>query len=125
MADETKKIDPKWAWQPYKPSGDAPWGLKRAGHLHRRAAFGASMAELQRSVKDGPAKSLERLLKGGDGLADFDKRMAPLAETIARTNNANLLRSWWLSRMLYSPHPLEEKLTLFWHNHFATSNAKV
>ncbi len=27
--------------------------------------------------------------------------------------------------MLYSPHPLQEKLTLFWHNHFATSNAKV
>src|SRR5436189_81517 len=27
--------------------------------------------------------------------------------------------------MLYTPHPLQEKLTLFWHNHFATSNAKV
>jgi uncharacterized protein (DUF1800 family) len=27
--------------------------------------------------------------------------------------------------MLYTPHPLREKLTLFWHNHFATSNAKV
>ena len=35
------------------------------------------------------------------------------------------LRAWWLHRMLYSPHPLREKLTLFWHNHFATSNAKV
>src|SRR5207245_6150619 len=27
--------------------------------------------------------------------------------------------------MLYGPNPLREKLTLFWHNHFATSNAKV
>ena len=27
--------------------------------------------------------------------------------------------------MLYSPHPFREKLTLFWHNHFATSNRKV
>jgi uncharacterized protein (DUF1800 family) len=27
--------------------------------------------------------------------------------------------------MLYSPHPLQEKITLFWHNHFATSYAKV
>jgi uncharacterized protein (DUF1800 family) len=27
--------------------------------------------------------------------------------------------------MLYSPHPLREKLTLFWHNHFATSQLKV
>src|SRR6185369_4215663 len=30
-----------------------------------------------------------------------------------------------LYRMLYSPNPLREKLTLFWHNHFATSNNKV
>src|SRR5919198_5601899 len=34
-------------------------------------------------------------------------------------------RAWELYRMLYGPHPLREKLTLFWHNHFATSNAKV
>ena len=27
--------------------------------------------------------------------------------------------------MLYAPDPLREKMTLFWHNHFATSNAKV
>ena len=27
--------------------------------------------------------------------------------------------------MLHTAHPLREKLTLFWHNHFATSNAKV
>ena len=27
--------------------------------------------------------------------------------------------------MLHGGHPLREKLTLFWHNHFATSNAKV
>ena len=27
--------------------------------------------------------------------------------------------------MLYSPQPLREKMTLFWHNHFATSNRKV
>src|SRR5258707_6197417 len=35
------------------------------------------------------------------------------------------LAAWWLYRLLHSPHPLQEKLTLFWHNHFATSNAKV
>src|SRR4029079_14357032 len=32
----------------------------------------------------------------------------------------------WLYRLVRgSPHPLREKLTLYWHNHFATSNAKV
>ncbi len=29
------------------------------------------------------------------------------------------LRNWWLQRMVESPRPLEEKLTLFWHGHFA------
>jgi hypothetical protein len=32
---------------------------------------------------------------------------------------------WWAERMLLTPRPLEEKLALFWHNHFATSQAKV
>ncbi|MCH7788884.1 MAG: DUF1800 domain-containing protein [Acidobacteria bacterium] len=32
---------------------------------------------------------------------------------------------WWYRRMVKSPTPLEEKLTLFWHNHFACSQEKV
>ena len=35
------------------------------------------------------------------------------------------LRSWWLDRMTHGPRPLQEKLTLFWHGHFATSIQKV
>ncbi len=32
---------------------------------------------------------------------------------------------WWLDRMRQSVDPLEEKMTLFWHGHFATSAQKV
>ncbi|WP_238368539.1 DUF1800 domain-containing protein [Mesobacterium pallidum] len=32
---------------------------------------------------------------------------------------------WWLDRMLRSGHPLAEKMTLFWHGHFATGEEKV
>jgi uncharacterized protein (DUF1800 family) len=35
------------------------------------------------------------------------------------------LRGWWLERMRATPRPLQEKLTLFWHGHFATSVQKV
>src|SRR5438034_2249051 len=35
------------------------------------------------------------------------------------------LRGWWLERMVKGPRPLQEKLTLFWHGHFATSTQKV
>ena len=31
------------------------------------------------------------------------------------------MQQWWLTRMIESPRPLEEKMTLFWHGHFATS----
>ena len=32
---------------------------------------------------------------------------------------------WWAERMLATNRPLEEKLALFWHGHFATSNDKL
>ncbi len=35
------------------------------------------------------------------------------------------LRGWWLQRMARGPRPLQEKLVLFWHGHFATSVEKV
>ena len=31
------------------------------------------------------------------------------------------IQRWWLTRMIETPRPLEEKMTLFWHGHFATS----
>src|SRR5262245_3587520 len=124
MADTSKKIDPAWAWSPYQPGGDRPWNLQRAGHLYRRAGFGASWAELEAAVNDGLDKTLDRLLAGGPGLDEFDQAMGLLAESIAQVNNGQQIRAWWVHRMLYSPHPLQEKLTLFWHNHFATSNSK-
>lgn len=32
---------------------------------------------------------------------------------------------WWANRMLTTKRPLEEKMALFWHGHFATSEDKV
>ena len=31
------------------------------------------------------------------------------------------IQQWWLTRLIETPRPLEEKMTLFWHGHFATS----
>ena len=116
-------------WKAYVPSSSMPWNLHRAKHLHRRAAFGATWAELQRDVADGPEKSISRLLTGRtrqDGLRDdFDEMAQILGEAAAASNDANRLKAWWLFRMLFTPDPLQEKLTLLWHNHFATSNLKV
>jgi hypothetical protein len=37
----------------------------------------------------------------------------------------NRVGYWWADRMIRSPHPLEEKMALFWHGHFASNEAKV
>lgn len=125
MSDEARAIDPQWAWEAYRPSKETPWNLARVGHLYRRATFGPTMGDLKAGLDAGPEKAVEDLLRGGPGQADFDAVMAPLGDTVGRTNNPVQLVGWWLYRMLYSPHPLQEKVTLCWHNHFATSNAKV
>jgi uncharacterized protein (DUF1800 family) len=122
MADA---IDPRWAWEPYQPSEQAPWDIRKVGHLYRRASFGATSSDLEDGLKAGPNRSVDRLLKGGSPRKAFEEQSAEMAQSIARANNGQLARAWWLYRMLQSPHPLREKLTLFWHNHFATSNAKV
>jgi hypothetical protein len=118
-------VDPQWAWAAYRPGAEAPWDLKKVGHLYRRAAFGATWPELQMGLKAGPDALIDNLLKGGEGQEAFEQRMAPLRQGVAAANNGQAAAAYWLYRMLYSPHPLQEKLTLFWHNHFATSNAKV
>jgi len=38
----------------------------------------------------------------------------------ADRNQIRAMREWWLQRMIETPRPLEEKMTLFWHGHFAT-----
>jgi hypothetical protein len=35
------------------------------------------------------------------------------------------LRQWWLARIISTPRPLEEKLVLFWHGHFASNYRTV
>lgn len=122
MADA---IDPRWAWQPYQPSPQSPWDIQKVGHLYRRAGFGATMPELETALKAGPEKTVDALLQGGPGGEQFEKDTDGWAQPFVRANTGARLRDWWLYRMLYTPHPLREKLTLFWHNHFATSNAKV
>ena len=117
-----KPADPHWAWEPYEPDSRRPWDLRRVGHLYRRAAFGADWGQLQQALADGPQLAVEKLLRGGAGQAAFNR---DYDQYESATGSADALRAWWLRRMIQTPHPLLEKMTLFWHDHFATSNLKV
>ena len=116
-------------WKPYTPSSSQPWNFARAKHLHRRAAFGATWSELQRDTADGPEQSVSRLLDGRpriDGQrGDFEQMSQIIGDAATGSSDENRLKAWWLFRMLFTPDPLREKMTLLWHNHFATSNLKV
>ena len=120
-------IDPKTAWAAFAPTPADPWDAAKVGHLYRRAAFGATPAELAAGVADGHAKTLDRVLSGAPESADFARTTEYMASDRSMPAGTPLprLSAWWLDRMLKTAHPLREKLTLFWHNHFATSNAKV
>jgi uncharacterized protein (DUF1800 family) len=97
--------------------------------LHRRAGFAATWSELQRDLNDGPEAAVNRVLAGTcrtDGIpTEFATTADLLGEAAAGASDANRLQAWWLYRMLFTPDPLTERLTLIWHNHFATSQLKV
>ena len=117
------------AWAPYAPTETKPWDWKRVLHLHRRAGFAAPRAILQRDLEDGPDAAIGRLLTGTLGINSSISDIAELSQTIGDaavgSDNPERLKAWWVYRMLFTPDPLGERLTLMWHNHFATSNRKV
>jgi hypothetical protein len=119
------KVDPALAWQPWKPDDKEPWNLKWAGHLYRRAAFGATYAELRAAVEEGFPAAIDRIVIGEKDAAELYRLLETPGKSIPENPSGYELRGWWLSVLLYSGHPLREKMTLFWHNHFVSSIAKV
>ena len=95
----------------------------RGAHLLRRFALGASEAELDYYLKDGLAGAVDKLL---DPPEDPESAVNP---DLLRNDKGNLPMpqavNGWTLRMLMTRRPLEERMTLFWHNHFATSASKV
>jgi uncharacterized protein (DUF1800 family) len=123
MAVQIERLsDPGWAWAAYEPDAERTWTLAQAGHLYRRAAFGANWEQLQRALSDGPQRSLDNLFSPH---ADTEAFNRTCDEYEASATSANDLRAWWLRRMIQTPHPLLEKMTLFWHSYFATSGTPV
>src|SRR5690606_5202151 len=52
-----------------------------------------------------------------------DEQRQEIRQMLNRAQRQAINRTihWWLNRMAHGPHPLQEKLTLFWHGHFTTS----
>ena len=96
--------------------------------------FGASPAELAAWAGVPIDTVIDRLLNYESTSTDHDAKIG-LPEYVGITTasgqpfSANTLindaRQRWLFRMIHSQRPLEEKMALFWHNHFATAYSKI
>jgi uncharacterized protein (DUF1800 family) len=109
---------------PFQPP-HGTWQRRDAVHLLWRAQHGASVSDIDRAHRDGLAATLERLLTPQDETPEFKSSDALLFKVAEQSGDIDDLKAWWVHRLLASANPLVEKMTLFWHNHFATSNAKV
>jgi uncharacterized protein (DUF1800 family) len=112
-------------WAPFEPTAHDPWDLAKVAHLHRRAGFGATWAELHRDQRAGPAASVARLLEPAAPTSEEEQILESLRQGVRSSDDGERLKAWWLYRVLYDQDHLREKMTLFWHGHFATSNRKV
>ena len=134
-----------------KPISPASWDYTKAAHLLNRAGFGGPPAEIQKLADLGADQAIASLLdyekipdattnpdwaKPNPGeLKNYREKIrngTPEEKRIAQREQQQLfqrrmleLRGWWLQRMTHGPRPFQEKLTLFWHGHFATSIEKV
>ena len=126
LSPKLDRIDPAEAWQPWRPCADDSWGPKWAAHLYRRAGFGPSRDDLAEAERLGPDGTLELLLRGRPEAQEIAETLNDVGRIAAEADDhGDQLRGWWLYVMLRGGHPLREKMTLFWHNHFATSLVKV
>lgn len=97
-------------------------------HLLRRFGFGPSMSELalyEPMGVDGAIAHLIEYEKVDEGFnispweICFEQNMPDMYVDSPR------IGIWWALRMMMTKRPLQENLTLFWHNHFAISAQKV
>ena len=121
-----------------------PMGFEEARHLLIRTGFGPTDAEVRtfaaltrdqgvnlvlrdtrtEAVTLPPAFALEasalRYPRGNT--ATPEERKAFQQQQVRQGLE---LRAWWMHEMLVTPSPITERMTLFWHNHFVSSQQKV
>ena len=121
----------------------APMGYDDARHLLARTGFGPTEAEVREFAALPRADAVARLLRDVRTTAvtappAFTSVAGPLRPPPRDASDAErkaflqeqirhglALRAWWLQEMLATPSPLTERMTLFWHNHFVSSQQKV
>ena len=118
------------------------WGRKEAVHLLKRTMFGAKKADVDHlltltmdqavdEMLTAPASPPSPPINDYNGTA-FTDAAIPFGQTwvndtttqpLALGPRTGSLKGWWYGQMINQPRSIEEKLVLFWHNHFSTQIA--
>jgi uncharacterized protein (DUF1800 family) len=109
--------------------------------LFNRFGFGPRPGEFAQALKDGVETTRTKLLTVpaidvaaativAPEITDLGKRPKPNTKeivpfAIAMRFQTQQMTMWWLDRMAVSDHGLTEKMTWFWHGHWATSLQKL
>ena len=106
--------------------------------LFHRTGFGPKPGEFAAALSAGVASTRSKVLSPPStvsfvtppALTDLGPRPAPNSPAVVEFSQQlryqnQLLFMWWLDEMVTSPHTLQEKMTWFWHGHWATSIGKV
>ena len=132
------------------PLSTQAWGYDKAAHLLNRAGFGGTPVEIEAAQKKGMTPFVHELvdvnldsahvppptwakprdireMRMGARAAESPEMRKEKLRAIRMMEGENILdlRRWWLERMMTTRAPLLEKMTLFWHGHFATSVQKA
>ncbi len=83
-----------------------------AYHLLRTAAFGATPEQVADAVRNGLEATVDDLLS---------IQALPATVTALEESYEDDIRKRWMVRLIESPNPLQEQMTMFWHDRFATS----
>ena len=101
-----------------------------AAHLLRRMGFGGSPDEIDNIASRGREGAVDFLINydqvDNRAMDDLLRSSFDFSNPFDFTRfNRGELQRWWFTRMTYTRRPFEEKMALFWHNHFATSASKT
>jgi uncharacterized protein (DUF1800 family) len=145
LADGTSQNPPAFlsrteaGLEPFVPTAQNPFDYAKAAHLLGRCVIGPTDAEIRKAVADGLDATITALLQPftptTDEISDWagqDPQIRPdsTSQTDIQAFQDSLvakrqsLSGWWLRVMATSPLSIQERMVLFWHNHF-TSEMQV
>ena len=100
-------------------------GIELMAHLYRRAGFGATRDQLEAALARGYEANVDELLHPENAPPVEEDLIYRYWPDMKESRQIDPAQSLWVYRMINTPRPLEEKMTLFWHYLFATGFGKL